>query len=915
MARSITIGIAAALWLAAFAAQAAGLGRLTVLSPLGQPLLAEVEIVSLQPGEDEGLSARLASPEAFGAAGIDLSPAVNGVRINITRRDNRPVLRLTTTQPVNDPFLDLLIELQWSSGRLVREYTFLLDPPDYRNRQAIAAAPAPAAAPEAQPAPQPQEKTEAAQQAQPEAPAQAAAPAAPQAPAEEKPAASEQKPAGGEGKPATIEQQPISPAAEQPKEEPAKPEAAKEEPAKPSTHEVKKGDTLGAIARANLQPGVTLNQMLIAILRANQEAFIRGNVNLVRTGKILNIPSAEDIASVDVEEANRLVKEHQAKFMEYRSRLAAAPAGVQGGQQREAAGPIEAKPEGAPPAAPGDQVRLSKAEPGKPGAPGSRAAREDDAAARQRTLQEAQSRAADLEKNVADLQKLLDLKNQQLAELEKKAAAKPAPAAPQPQAQSAAPAKPAAPVPQKPAAAPSATAPAPSAPPPPMAKPAPSPQAPGPMAQAPQQQAAQPQPAKPPPPKPAVKKAPPKAAPPPPEPGVLDEFLENPIYLAALGAVVLLLIIYAVWQWRKKKAAHAKFQDSVLGAAAAGGGAAALQEPTANPAAAPASISQAPASQAPTGMDAEEVDPIAEADVYMAYGRDAQAEEILKEALQKDSGRVAVHAKLLEIYANRKDAKAFEQTALKLKNLTNGSGPEWDKAAALGRSIDPSNTVYGNGAAAPAAESSTPAAAAAPTLDFDLGGASQGGPAAPDIPLGEATKDPTATGVDFELGATQTLKMDKKSPDETVAASDTASGGGLDFNLDLGGTGEKNAEPAPASPAAAKPADDASGGGLDFNLDLDDQKGEASAPAAAPAAPVDLGAISLDLGAPSDETVAASQGSSDPKWQEVATKLDLAKAYQEMGDKDGARELLNEVVKDGDGAQKGQAEQLLAKLG
>src|SRR5690348_6732491 len=146
VARSITIAVAAsALSLAAFAAHAAGLGRLTVLSPLGQPLLAEVEIVSLQPGEEDGLTARLASPEAFSAAGIEPSPALNGLRINLVRRDNRPVLRLTTTQPVSEPFLDVLLELQWSSGRLVREYTFLLDPPDYRNRQqAIAAAPAPA---------------------------------------------------------------------------------------------------------------------------------------------------------------------------------------------------------------------------------------------------------------------------------------------------------------------------------------------------------------------------------------------------------------------------------------------------------------------------------------------------------------------------------------------------------------------------------------------------------------------------------------------------------------------------------------------------------------------------------------------------------------------------------------------------
>jgi hypothetical protein len=125
-------------------------------------------------------------------------------------------------------------------------------------------------------------------------------------------------------------------------------------------------------------------------------------------------------------------------------------------------------------------------------------------------------------------------------------------------------------------------------------------------------------------------------------------------------------------------------------------------------------------------MEAEEVDPIAEADVYMAYGRDAQAEEILKEALQKDASRIPVHAKLLEIYAKRNDTRAFEQTALKLKSLTNGSGADWDKAAALGRSIDPGNGLYGAGsaagamAAAPAAAAFAGAAAAAPSIDFDI---------------------------------------------------------------------------------------------------------------------------------------------------------------------------------------------------
>ena len=896
MSKSITIVVAAAaFFLGPLAVHAAGLGRLTVLSPLGQPLLAEIEIVALQPGEEEGLTARLASADAFKEAGIEISPTLLGVRINLDRRDKRPVLRLTTTQPVNDPFLDLLVELSWSSGRLVREYSVLLDPPEFQNRPAIAAAPPPP------PKPAPAEE-------RPAATAPAEQPATP-APTAEAPVTTAPAPAPAQPEAA----KPEAAAPEAPKPE-AKPEPAK--PAEPKTYEVKRGDTLGAIAKQNLPPGVTLNQMLVAIFRANEAAFIRGNVNLVRTGRILVIPDADSIGTLDRDEANRIVKEHHQQFAEYRSRLAAAPAPADAaGGQREAAGQIESKPAPVAPAAPSDQLRLSKVEPVKPGAPGSQAARADDAAARERALKEAESRQKDLEKNVADLQKLLELKNQQLAEAEKKAAqaAKPAPAPVVPPVAQApaqpapkAPEKPAAKAPEKPAAEPAKPAPPP--PPPPVAQ-----------APAPKPEAAKPEPAKP---APAQPKAEPKKEPAKPAAPVAkakgkaapkewyEEYLEDPMLLGGLGVLVVLLAGYAAYAWRRKKAAHAKFQDSVLGAAAAGGGAAAsLSEPTAPPKGAAATASQAP-STAPAGMEAEEVDPIAEADVYMAYGRDAQAEEILKEALQKDSSRTAVHAKLLEIYAHRKDPKAFEQTALKLKGLTNSAGPEWDKAAALGRSIDPGNGLYAGagGGEAAAAAPAAPAAAAAPTLDFDLGGASQGQAPTPDISLDEP-KEATGSGVDIELGTTQTIAQPAASPDETIAApSADKTAGAMDFNLDLGAEEKK-----PAAPAAEKPAE--ASGGLDFDLNLD--AGGDKKPEAAPAKPaaVDLSAISLDLGGAGDETVMAKSGGGDPKWQEVATKLDLAKAYEEMGDKDGARELLKEVVKDGDAAQRGSAEQLLAKLG
>ena len=869
--------VVATLLFAPLLAYSAGLGRLTVNSALGQPLNAEIEIVSLQSGEEDSLFARLAPPEAFRQAGIELSSALVSLKFAIDKKGAKPVIRLTTSQPINEPFLDVLIELQWASGRLIREYTFLLDPSEYKGPQPAAAVPAPAAV--ATPAP---------------APAPTAEPMA--------------------AKPAPrSESRPIPSAAAVP----APAAGAKQE-------EVKKGDTLGNIARRNKPDGVTLNQMLIALFRANQDAFIRGNINLVRAGRILNVPDREQVAAINAAEAGQLVQSQMADFAEYKRKLgsavAAAPAAP--APAREVSGRITAKPEASAPADQKDQLKLSKADPAKPGTPAAKAAREDDRVARERALKESQSRVGDLEKNIADLQKLVEMKSQQMAELEKKAGAKPpavpAPApAPAPVAKAPEPAKPA-PEPVKPAAEapkPAAEAPKPAVEAPKPAaeapKPVAAPETPKPAAEAPKEAPKVPSDAA----KSKAKAAPIKAAAP--DKSFIEEFIEDPVALAGLGAVVLLLGGYGFWAWRRKKASQTKFQDSVLGAASGPGGSSVFNA-AAQPAAAgadtpPPQMAGAESSEVSVsgvsvgGGESDEVDPIAEADVYMAYGRDAQAEEILKEALAKDANRLAVHAKLLEIYANRKDAKSFEQTALKVKGLTSGAGPEWDKAMTLGHAIDPSNGLYGSGGkAAEAAPVAAAPAAAAPALDFDIGGGAEAKPA--------------SSGLDFDLDATAVQQKSDFAKGGTliIDTKDTqGSTGGLDFDLGNAGLPDDDGEktilmprkkaltPPPEPKPAAVDPDATVAMDFDLNIDLD-----TPAPKAADA-PLDLGGLSLDLGTPGD----ASASSADPKWQEVATKLDLAKAYQEMGDKDGARELLNEVVKEGDAAQKSQAEQMLSGLG
>jgi pilus assembly protein FimV len=833
------------------AAHAAGLGRLTVQSALGEPLRAEVEITSLQSGEENSLSARLGSPEAFKAAGIEYSPTLTSIRVAMDRRDGKPILRLTSLRAIDDPFLDVIIELQWSTGRLVREYTFLLDPPQYRDRPA-AVAPAPSPAQQvAKPTPVPQ-------------------PAAPEArPLAPRPGAAAPRAATTTG----------------------------------NTYEVKKGDTLGKIARDTAPEGVTMQQMLVALYRANQGAFIQNNMNLVRAGRILQIPDRDAVAGVSGADAGSVIRQHNAAWSDYRAKLggavAATPATSAPG--RQASGRISPKPEAPATGSQRDQLKLSKADPAKPGA--ARAAREDDKTSSDRALKEAQSRVTDLEKNVSDLQKLVEMKNKQLAQLEqqaKPAAAASAKDAPKPAAEAPKPAP--APAPVAAAPKPAAEAPKPAA-----EAPKPAPEAPKPAAEAPKPAAAAPKAAEAPK-APAPAAAKPKPKPPAPEPSLVDEFLGNPAALGGLGGVVLLLAGYGTYAWRKKKATQSRFQDSVLAADAPAP--APPPAPDAHVVETAAAVSAAVAATQATASapaaEHDDVDPIAEADVYLAYGRDAQAEEILNEALNKHPDRVPVHAKLLEIFAHRHDAKAFEKTAKAIQDLTHGSGPEWEKACALGRTVDPENTLYG-GTGAAATTAAPVAPAAAPSVDFDLGGGAtaEAQPAAPavDFDIGAAT---TVGGgaQPFKAGDTMILQPGEVPPTAPPAAE--AKIESLDFDINaLGPVTQSQPQPAPA----AAPHQDA-GASLDFDLDLD--LGTAKPAAAPAAAPVDITTISLDLGKPGS---GSAGDSADPRWQEVATKLDLAKAYQGMGDKDGARELLNEVIAQGDAAQQNEAKQMLAGLG
>lgn len=371
--------------------------------------------------------------------------------------------------------------------------------------------------------------------------------------------------------------------------------------------------------------------------------------------------------------------------------------------------------------------------------------------------------------------------------------------------------------------------------------------------------------------------------------------------LGGLGAVALLLIGYGTYAWRKKKReARSQLSESLLGAAAGGASA----------------VSVAAAAQAASVAAAEKVtdeaDPLEEADVYLAYGRDAQAEELLREAVQKGETRPIAYSKLLQIYAKRHDTNKFEATALKLKGLVNGEGPEWEKAMALGRSIDPGNGLYGQGEAARMAPEVD--MTEEPEVDFDLDAIMGPGETQATQPAVEKPQtvdfalDTTTSGLERPVPADMTLDLDlgSSTAEEPVAPAARAAGpsaatdlGTIDF--DLGGTTTEQ----PATPSA-KAGGDVEPGGIEFDL------GEAAAEKPA-AAESHLDTISFDLGG--TESAAPSAGGNDAKWQEVTTKLQLAKSFEEIGDAEGARELLREVVAEGDAAQRAHAEKMLAALG
>ncbi|MFB0935994.1 MAG: FimV/HubP family polar landmark protein [Propionivibrio sp.] len=753
--RTSVLAVASCLALSGVAldSQAAGLGKLVVFSALGQPLRAEIEVTATRE-ELADMKAKLASPEAFKQAGLDYATTLLSIRFNLEKKPGgQAVIKLSSDRPINDPFVDMLMELNWASGRLVREYTFLLDPPEYAPKAASPVSPATVSrVPDVKPAPGPT-ASRIDNDVRARAAAQARAP--------------------------------------QPAQKSAEPAL--------DGREVKRGETLHRIASETKLEGVSLDQMLVGLFRANPDAFEGGNMNRLKAGKILSIPERTAIETVAPGEARKIVLAQSSDWNAYRSKLAGvaarSPAQDDAGRQ-ESAGKITAKVDDKQESAvPRDQLKVSKTEAAaKPGATTGKKGSDEDLIAKEKALKEANERMAALEKNVADLQKLLELRNQNLAELQKQSTAKSDTVAP---AQK--PVEPAKPVEAPPAATPApAVAAAPAPAPASQAEPAVPPAA---ATPAPAVAPAQPVAAKPAEQKPAEK---PKVVTPPPpreEPGFFDDLLRNPMALAGGGGILALIAAY-FFARRRRSAGEAPEQDlsstltppstTSLTANSVFRSTGGQSVDTSSQTPAQTDFSQA----GPGSIDTDEVDPVAEADVYMAYGRDAQAEEILLEARQKDPKRLAILLKLLEIYSGRKDVKQFETLATDLYGETGGVGPDWDKAAAMGRVLDPGNPVF-RGSSTPLLEEGAQDADA--TLVVVSGQAADS--------LAMASENVAA------VQDNQVVVEDQQPLAPVVAADDSAGLTSLDF--DLGEESKPEIVPVPV----VEPAEDAKpSGALDFDL-------------------------------------------------------------------------------------------------
>ena len=895
---------------------AAGLGKLNVQSGIGEPLKADIELISVSPEEISSIVAAIASEEAYAAQGIERPASHNNIKVTVaTNTSGIPILKLNSSQPISEPFLDMLLQVDWNSGRLLREYTVLLDPPGYTGESDASTQP-----------------ISTAQTPVVKSSNMAATPEANMA--QDVPVATKKS-----GRKHIARATPA----------PGVEASTAGADSTGQEYVTQKGDTLAKIARDMKPDGVSLDQMLVGLYQANPDAFSGDNMNRLNVGKIIRPPTADELNAVTSQDAKKEIKVQTADWNAYRNKLAgivaeSTPAADSEASTQSSGGKIKTAAEDkSMPASTGpkDVVKLSAGDV-KNDAVETKAlqakvtALQEEAIAREKNLKDAQERTAALEKQIADMQKLIAMKSNAMAEAQKQAeAAKPTPVEPVKPAE----VKPAEVKPTEVTATPGEPA-------------------------KPEVKSEQ---------KPAVT-AP--VAVPTEQPGFLASMLDGVEPTILGGAGGLLALLGGGWMYlrNKRKKNLADFEQGIM---TSGG----LKANTVFGNTSGSSVDTGDTSfltdfsQSANGgmIDTNDVDPIAEAEVYMAYGRDAQAEEILKDAITKEPKRYELHLKLLEMYAASKNMSAFEAVSGELYTTLGADDPTWAKVAEIGSKLEPSNPLY-HANSSPTGASAAKVAADEGKLDAsDFSGSPLAAEKDLDLSMGADTlPNAFATEAPVVSAEMNELQMDKGTGesgdfdgrfagDEFVDApvttdaempviTSTIEDSGLDFSMAELGTGADESA-LMASPGFSHTMPD-----LDFpkfeteepvsatneisltndalpsleteeitpmmvaeapiadNFEFDITTITPDTPHADEVKPIDLSGITLEMDDSADTATKFASEYTTDEPVEVETKLELVAAYIEMDDKEGAKELLDEVMKEGGAEQRKRAEALLTQI-
>ncbi|MGY1954829.1 FimV/HubP family polar landmark protein [Pseudomonas pergaminensis] len=850
--RKLVLAIAAASALSSGMAQALQLGEMTLKSKLNQPLAVEIELLDVGGLTASEITPSLASSQAFVDAGVDRQAFLDDLTFTpVVNPNGRSVVRITSSKPLPDSYVRFLLQVQWPNGRLMRDYSVLLDPAKFDQPAPTTAAPAPRSA----------------------------------APASTAPAAS-----------------------------------------KTAQHTTTSRDTLWEIAAKNRNGG-SVQQTMLAIQALNPDAFVDGNINRLKTGQVLRLPDTVQSTALPQPQAIAEVSAQNAAWRQGR-RAATNPAA--GKQQLDATKRTQA---GNAPASTNakDNLSLVSAEAAKKGAKGKvgdSAALSDKLAMTQEQLdttrrdnEELKSRAADLQSQLDKLQKLIQLKNDQLARLQAEkgvpataaTAAMPAQLAGEPAA-----------APVAPDTATSTAAPAPTAP-----APAPEP----------------------------VKA---DAAPATTE-GKFNDLLTNPVVLGVLGGAAILLVLLLLLLWarhrnaRREEEKHLRMAralaeepeftsnidhdlppDSFEGLEVPPPNVKLVAAPAPAPVVAPAVAVPTVASVlAPLAVAVAPVnssDALAQAQSHIDRGHLNQAADVLQQAIKHEPKRSDLRLKLMEVYGLQNDKDGFVTQERQL--VANGENHAQVEQL---KSRFPAMAVLAAGVSAAVAAAALDAQYVKDLLE--------------DKP---APAQPEAFDTDFDLSLDdleeaspaevkddqQTFESLLKQQTEAKASPDDLSDFDLDLQLDAPASAQSDddflsgledqmkdvpaVEPPTLTPAALDDFDLPE----DFDLSLADEP-EAPAKPDAFASELDdvnaeLDRLSQSLEHPSIEPSFTAQdaalGDDEPEFDflsgtdEVATKLDLAQAYIDMGDADGARDILSEVLTEGDETQRGEAKEMLGRI-